>query len=140
MLIINGEYKEEFIKSVRNSKSVILGFIYHDSLFSSVNGSNIDSYILELRQAQTRGVNIQILCNSDQQVEKLRKHQLQGKRVVGFKTMHSKAFCFDNEFIILGSHNFTENAISVNLEMSAILKEQTDIQKFVKYFNLIWQS
>jgi phosphatidylserine/phosphatidylglycerophosphate/cardiolipin synthase-like enzyme len=140
MLIINGEYKDEFIKSVRNSKSAILGFIYHDSLFSSVNGSVIDSYILELRQAQTRGVSIQILCNSDQQVEKLRKHNIQGKRVIGFKTMHSKAFCFDNNYIIVGSHNFTENAVSVNLEMSAILREQSEVQKFVNYFKIIWSS
>lgn len=137
MLIINGEYKEKFIELVRNSKYSILGFIYHDSLFSSVNGSVIDSYILELRQAQTRGVNIQILCNSDQQVEKLRKHTIPGKRVIGYKTMHSKAFCFDNNILLVGSHNFTENAVSVNLEMSAILNDQESIQKFVKYFNTL---
>lgn len=137
MLIINDEYKNKFIELVKNSKHSILGFIYHDSLFSSVNGSAIDSYILELRQAKTRGVDIQILCNSDQQVEKLRKHSIPSKRVIGYKTMHSKAFCFDNNILLVGSHNFTENAVSVNLEMSAILTDQESIQKFVKFFNTI---
>lgn len=138
MLLINGEYANEFISHARNAKNSVMGFVFHDSLHSSSVGSMVDRYFLELRDAKKRGVDVKILCNSEGQVEKIRRYNIAVKRALGFKTMHSKAFLFDNKYLFVGSHNATENAISVNLEMSAIIQDEESIQKFVKYFNILW--
>lgn len=138
MLLINGEYAKQFLEHVSNSKNSIRGFIFHDSFFSKVNGSKIDQYILELSKAVKRGVNVEILCNSTAQVEKFRRFNFKIKKAKHFKTMHSKAFLFDNKYLFVGSHNFTENAITLNLEMSVIIQDVEDIEKFNKYFTNIW--
>lgn len=140
MLLVNGEYHSNFIKSIKNAKSSILGFVFHDSLFSEVNGSIIDYIFSELRQAKTRGVSVKILCHSTEQIERIRRHNLEVKKVSGYKTMHSKAFCFDNTDLYVGSHNMSINAMTVNLEMSAIINDRESIDKFNNYFKLIWQS
>lgn len=138
MLLINKEYVAEFISQVKNSKTSICGFIYHDSFHSSLNGSIIDDFIYQLRLAQNRGVTVKIYCQNQKQIERLRRYNFQLKLAKGFKTMHSKAFCFDNEYLIVGSHNFTENACTVNLEMSYITTDKNAILKFINYFNLLW--
>lgn len=140
MLLINGEYGEEFIKAIKDAKICIRGFIYHDSIYLSLNGSIVDDFISTLRQAQNRGVIIKILCQSQKQIEKLRRLNFNVKLVKGFKTMHSKAFCFDDYSLIVGSHNFTENANKLNLEMSILSYDKNDIMKYTNYFETIWQS
>lgn len=139
MLLINGEYTKTFIENIKNAKTCIRGFIYHDSIYMSVNGSIVDNFISELRQAQKRGVVIKILCQNQAQIEKLRRFNFQLKLTRGFKTMHSKAFCFDNDLLIVGSHNFTENANKLNLEMSILTDDKNDIIKYIQYFDTIWQ-
>ena len=52
--------------------------------------------------------------------------------------MHSKAFCFDSDVLIVGSHNFTENANTVNLEMSVLTTDKDDIMKYINYFETLW--
>src|SRR5574343_892508 len=138
ILIINKEYAPIFKKLVQNSKSSISGFLYHDSFLSTPNGSIIDNLIHELRFAQNRGVDIKIYCHSQKQIERLRRYNFKLKLSKGYKTMHSKAWCFDNNFLIVGSHNFTENACTVNLEMSYLTTNKNAILKYIKYFNTIW--
>ena len=140
MLLVNGEYHSNFIKSIKNAKHAILGFVFHDSLFSEVNGSIIDYIFSELRQAKNRGVSVKILCHSAEQIEKIRRYNIDVKKVSGYKTMHSKAFCFDNKELYVGSHNMSINAMTVNLEMSAIINDEESIKKFNQHFNIIWQS
>lgn len=140
MLLINKEYAKEFIESIKNTKYNIRGYLYHDSIHSEVNGSIIDDIISELRQAKIRGVDIKILCNSQIQVEKLRRYNIDIKRPNGYKTMHSKAFMFDNDKIFVGSHNMTDNAMLLNLEMSAIINDIDSITRFNNFFNITWQS
>lgn len=140
MLLINEEYYKTFLESIKNAKNSILGFVYHDSIYLSITGSKADDYIFALKEAHVRGVSIKILCQSDLQVKKFRPFVSEIKMAKGFKTMHSKAFCFDNEFLILGSHNFTDNAVTKNLEMSTILTDKNDILRFNNYFETVWQK
>jgi phosphatidylserine/phosphatidylglycerophosphate/cardiolipin synthase-like enzyme len=137
-LIINKEYAPLFKKLVQNTKNNISGFLFHDSFHSTPTGSIIDNLIYELRLAQNRGVDIKIYCHSQKQIERLRKYNLKLKLSKGYKTMHSKAWCFDNQYLLVGSHNFTENANSVNLEMSYLTTNKNAIIKYINYFNTIW--
>lgn len=139
MLLINEEYYKTFFESIKNAKTCILGFVYHDSIYFSVAGTKTDDLVFALREAKNRGVIVKILCQSYKQVEGFRPFVSEIKIAKGFKTMHSKAFCFDNAFLIAGSHNFTDNAMSINLEMSLTTQNMEEIDKFVRYFESIWQ-
>lgn len=138
MLLINREYAKKFKELTKSAKSDIRGFIFHDSFHSKANGSIIDDLICELRLAKSRGVNVEIYCHTQKQIERFRKLNFKVKLSFGYRTMHSKAFCFDNKFLLVGSHNFTENAQTVNLEMSILTTDNDDILKFNKFYNSLW--
>jgi phosphatidylserine/phosphatidylglycerophosphate/cardiolipin synthase-like enzyme len=138
MLLINKEYAKSFKENCKSAKYIIRGFIYHDSILGKTNGNIIDDLIYELRQAQVRGVVVKIYCQNQAQIEKLRRYNFLLKLAKGFKTMHAKAFCFDTNCLLVGSHNFTENANTVNLEMSIQTNDLNDIIKYINYYENLW--
>lgn len=140
MLLINKEYERAIIQHIDNTKNDIRFTLFHDSFHSKVNGNVFDRYLLAVIKAQKRGVSIKILCNNEKQVEKLRRYNIQVRKAKGFKTMHAKVFVFDQETMILGSHNLTDNAVTTNLEISVILTDKEIVNRFLKYFDIVWQS
>jgi len=53
--------------------------------------------------------------------------------------MHTKLMLIDNEIAILGSHNYTMNAFTINYEVSVIIREKEVIERLKQYFDNIWQ-
>jgi phosphatidylserine/phosphatidylglycerophosphate/cardiolipin synthase-like enzyme len=139
MLIINNEYEKLFLENTKATKYFILAFIYHDSVANSSNTKTIDKFINELKNAKKRGVDIKIICQSQKQLEIFRRYNFDVRVVKGFKTMHAKGWLFDMQTLIVGSHNFTENANTTNLEMSFLTSDIIDLQKYKNYFETIWR-
>lgn len=140
MLLINEEYGKTILQHINGATSSIVFTLFNDSFYSKNNNGIFDRYLLAINQAKKRGVDIKILCNSVEQYEKLRRFSLSVRKAKGFKTMHAKVFVFDEKKIVIGSHNMTDNAVTVNLEISVILDDVETIQRFLKYFNIIWSS
>lgn len=134
MLLINSEYYESILYHVKNSISDIYFFLYHDSFSEKVSGSKVDSLLFELQKAKSRGVKIKFICQNLNQLKKLKQYGFEVKKAQGIKTMHSKGVCIDSKYLFVGSHNFTNNAFSLNLEMTLLTEDSEDINKFVKYF------
>ena len=140
MLLINKDFSVEFINKIELSTKQIFGFVYHDSISSCALGSPVDKYIQALRRALARGVDVRIICQTTDQIEKFRRCGVPAKIVYGYKTMHAKGFSFDSNYLIIGSHNFTNNAAQLNLEMSLSISDDIDILAFDCYFNTLWQK
>jgi phosphatidylserine/phosphatidylglycerophosphate/cardiolipin synthase-like enzyme len=41
----------------------------------------------------------------------------------------------DDEIVVTGSHNYTQNAFQMNMELSVILTQPFDISEFSNFFN-----
>ena len=41
----------------------------------------------------------------------------------------------DDNVLIIGSHNYTQNAFTMNFEASVIIKNSPEIKRFIEYFN-----
>jgi phosphatidylserine/phosphatidylglycerophosphate/cardiolipin synthase-like enzyme len=46
----------------------------------------------------------------------------------------------DNEIVIIGSHNYTQAAFTMNLELSAILWPAPDAREFTYFFENLFNS
>lgn len=55
-----------------------------------------------------------------------------------FPITHAKLFIFDDDSVILGSHNLSTRAISVNNESSAWIKGRDVAMEYKRYFDLLW--
>jgi phosphatidylserine/phosphatidylglycerophosphate/cardiolipin synthase-like enzyme len=55
-----------------------------------------------------------------------------------FPTTHAKLWIFDDDEVILGSHNLSNRSVTVNNEASALIKSREVAVEFKRYFNLLW--
>jgi phosphatidylserine/phosphatidylglycerophosphate/cardiolipin synthase-like enzyme len=46
----------------------------------------------------------------------------------------------DDEIAITGSHNYTQSAFQMNLELSVILDDIETISRFNQFFATLWQQ
>ncbi|MDK6028116.1 phospholipase D-like domain-containing protein [Ignisphaera sp. 4213-co] len=54
------------------------------------------------------------------------------------KTTHAKIVIVDNKTAVIGSHNWTESALTLNHEVSIETNCSEVVEKLLKYFNMIW--
>lgn len=53
-------------------------------------------------------------------------------------TTHAKVVIVDEETVFVGSHNWTESALTLNREVSVVIKDPSISQSIVRYFTDMW--
>ncbi len=58
------------------------------------------------------------------------------------KTFHPKLLIFDDQKVIIGSHNLTYGAYALNIEISLLIEDDTKdtVSKFIKVFDYIFKN
>jgi len=101
-----------------------------------------------LAQAQAKK-KIRVLLNKEGRGGGLTAVNMKTKEVLGqagisvkfapsFPTTHAKLFIFDDDSVILGSHNLSNRSVTVNREVSALIKSRAVAMEFKRYFNILW--
>ena len=57
-----------------------------------------------------------------------------------FPITHAKLWIIDDDVVLLGSHNLSNRAVTVNVETSVLIKSRQVAVEFKRYFDLIWKS
>ena len=55
-----------------------------------------------------------------------------------FPITHAKIWIFDDDEVILGSHNLSNRSVTVNYEVSALIKGRAVAVEYRRYFNSLW--
>ena len=89
-------------------------------------------------RAARRKVKIRVIANNDQIIDILKKEGCQAKRLRTTKLVHCKLVIIDDQIVVTGSHNFTQSAFQMNLELSVIIGEDVPKHSFIDFFNNLW--
>ena len=57
-----------------------------------------------------------------------------------FPITHAKLWIFDDDAVILGSHNLSNRSVTVNNESSVLIKSRPVAMEFKRYFDSLWHS
>lgn len=134
-IIIGREYPDVIIDLVKQSKHSIKILIYDWRWYQNEVGSRIQTFNNEILQAVNRGVDITVLANNNFVASILKDSRIKIKKVNTQKVMHVKMVIFDNQYLLLGSHNLTKNAFELNHEMSVLLDDKNSISKCNLFFD-----
>lgn len=88
--------------------------------------------------AVRRGVKVRAITNYAELVDTLNILGFYAKKWTSSSLMHSKLVIIDKKIVVQGSHNFTGNAFTSNLETSLILYDEKIAGEFSEYFKNIW--
>ena len=127
-LLENGAYATALLDRIRSAKRRIICVFY---LFKIVDspGNRPRAVASELIAAQRRGVEVTVVLEGDKTVGKDNRATARvlsrgGVRVLfpaTAVTTHAKTVSIDDRYVLVGSHNLTQSALTRNNELSVLL-------------------
>jgi len=95
------------------------------------------------------GLKVRVLLNKEGRGQHLMAINMAASKYLGeagvsvkfartFPITHAKLWIFDDDKVILGSHNLSNRSVSVNNEASALIKSREVAVEFKRYFNILW--
>lgn len=127
---------KRIIELIKNSKK----YIYIPTFL--ITHTNITN---ELLNAHNRGVEVKIIMDANNIYSRNTKHELLRKYGIPLKVenyagkLHSKTMIIDDEYLIIGSMNFSNSGENKNDENTLIIKNEKLTQRYKEFFNYLWE-
>lgn len=136
--IIGKEFPKKVIPLIDAAKRSIDIIVFDWRWYANDPGASVQLFNQAIVRAAKRGVRVRAVVNSDVILSTLLSVGILAKRVNIKNLLHVKLMIIDDEVVILGSHNYTQSAFNVNLELSVILAEVGPQIEFVNFFQSIY--
>lgn len=139
-LVIGKEYAGEVIEAIDRATISIKVLMFDWRWYTDDFMCDVSCINQSIVRAVRRGVKVMAVTNYLNVVEQLKTLGIQAKKWNSSKLMHSKGIVIDGKVVIMGSHNFTKNAMSYNVETSIVVNDEAIAGNLSAYFDSLWQS
>lgn len=96
-----------------------------------------------------RDIKVRVLLNKEGRGQHLMKINMQASSFLSevgikvkfgrtFPITHAKLWIFDDDAVILGSHNLSNRSVTVNNESSVLIKSREVAREFKRYFDILF--
>lgn len=137
--VVSGkQYPENVIPLIESAKHSIKIIVFDWRWYPSDPGASCQLFNQAILRAAKRGVKIHGIANCDDVINLLNKNGCFIKKLKTFRLVHCKLMIIDDKIVITGSHNFTQSAFQMNLELSVILEIEECQNEFLAFFNNLY--
>ena len=138
--VIGKEFPEKVVPLIERATKSIDVIVFDWRWYPQDPGASVQLFNQAILRAIRRGVKIRVIANNDEIVNILKNEGCQTKRLITQSLVHCKVMIIDNQTMITGSHNYTESAFQMNLELSVIFDDPSAINKSLVFFNNLFNS
>lgn len=150
-LILDSEYPKVVRDSIRAAKKSIQMMMFEASYYEKYPDTPSNLLIKELIAARKRGVKVEVFLEQGESTDRTsQRNLLTGKMLAkeGIEvifdppslTTHAKLLIIDSEIVILGSTNWTYNALTQNHEVSVLIRSSELAKALLDYFSKVKMS
>ena len=136
--IIGKEFADKIIPLIEQAKKSIDIIVYDWKWYPDQVGSAIQRFNNAIINAAKKGKQVRVITTSPYIDNILSELDIKTKKWSSRKTLHTKLTLIDNKIAILGSHNYTMNAFTINYEVSVIIQDEATVKRLNQYFNNLW--
>lgn len=137
-IIIGNEFPKKVIPLIEKAKTSIDIVVFDWRWYPQDPGSSAQLFNQAIIRAARRGVKIRAVANSSDIISFLNSQNIEAKNLRTKKVVHVKLMILDDDFVVLGSHNYTQSAFTMNYELSVVLEYPPDFSRFKEFFNNLW--
>jgi len=138
--IIGSEYAKKVIPQINAARCSIDIIVYDWRWYKNEPGNPVQVFNQAIVSAVRRGVRVRVIGNSEEVLQILRGVGCQTKKIYSKRLVHAKMILIDEKNIVLGSHNFSQSAFTLNQEISVIIHAFDDAGRVLNYFNSLFNS
>ena len=136
--VIGKEFADKIIPLIEQSKKSIDIIVYDWKWYPDQIGSGIQRFNNTIITAAKKGKRVRVITTSPYIDKILSGLNIKTKRWTSRKTLHTKLTLIDGRIAILGSHNYTMNAFTINYEVSVIIQDEAVVKRLNQYFENLW--
>jgi len=133
-VLIGNQYPKELVSRINSATKNIYVFMYDWRWYKNDFACDMSQINQALVRAVRRGVKVNAILNSNEVIETLKSLGINAVKWNENKLMHAKAVIIDEWVSVVGSHNFSESAMGLNLEISQISEDEYTAKKIITYF------
>lgn len=139
-LIIGRAYARHVLGLIKNAKVSIEILMFHWAWYQKDLSCEVSQINIAILDARKRGVLVRCYCNMLQIVQRLKGLGIDARLYKGKGIMHAKLIIIDRRVAIMGSHNFSQNAMCFNKEISIQINAPDNVLKLERYFDALWRT
>lgn len=137
-IIIGKEFPNKVIPLIQQSKKSIDIIVYDWRWYPDQIGSIIQKFNNAIVIEARKGKKIRAIVNSPQILSILKENHIEAKKIDSYRKVHVKLMIIDDEIAILGSHNYSLSAFTLNYEISVIIHNKEVVNRLKTFFNNLW--
>lgn len=126
-----------FIDSAKNSIDIV---VFDWRWYPSDPGATCQLFNHAIVKAARRGVKVRAIVNNDDIGKALGRNGVEVKRLKTARLVHCKLMIIDDKIAITGSHNYTQSAFQMNLELSVIITEDNFEPAFTEFYKNLYSN
>ena len=134
------EFPKKVIPIINEAKQTIKIIVFDWRWYPNNVGSSCQLFNHAIISAALRNVTVYAMTNIHDVIRILRLNKVSAKKPLSKKLLHSKLMIVDDKVVIIGSHNYTQSAFTMNQEISVILRGKDNLGRFISYFDSVWRS
>jgi phosphatidylserine/phosphatidylglycerophosphate/cardiolipin synthase-like enzyme len=144
-LIIDSEYPKVVREAIRGAQNSIQMMMFEASYYQKYPDTPSNLLIRELIAARKRGVKVAVILEQGESTDRTTNRNLLTGKLLAREgvdvtydpptlTTHTKLLIIDDETVILGSTNWTYNALTRNHEVSVLIRSPEMAKALTDYF------
>lgn len=139
MDILSGsQFPKKVIPLIDNAKKSIDIVVFDWRWYPQDPGNSVQLFNQAIVRAVRRGVRVRAVVNNREILGILGSVGVLAKRLLTSRLVHCKIMIIDDNIVITGSHNYTQNAFQMNYELSVILDDSQALLNCITFFNNIY--
>ncbi len=139
-ILIGRTYCQHVLPLIRNATKSIDILMFHWGWYEKDLSCEMTQINHAIMQAHKRGVKVRAYCNFLKMMKILRSLNIDAKVYRGKGILHAKLVLVDDATAVMGSHNFSQNALCFNKEISVLLRNPAPVLKLKLYFDGLWRA
>lgn len=136
--IIGADYPKKVIPLIKSAQHSIDIVVYDWRWYANQPTHSVQQFNIALVNAVNRGVAVRAVVNHGTNIALFNKVGIKAKQLNDKRVVHSKLIIIDDVMMVIGSHNFTRNAFSFNLETSLCITDISSLGRFREFFNNLY--
>lgn len=137
-VIMGSAFVDRVVPLIAEARSRIDIVIFDWRLYPKQPTHPVSRFTDALKDAGQRNVKVRVLVANDGVKDALNRMGFEAKNLHSQRMMHVKMMLIDKRFAIIGSHNYTQNAFTENLEISLAVDLGNEENELTKYFQQLW--
>lgn len=139
-ILIGKEYPQAVIPLINNAKKSIEILMFDWRWYKNDFANPMQQLNHALITTARRGVQVSAITNYNEVIDTLKAQGVNAMQWPRNTLLHSKLIVIDRQIVVMGSHNFTSNAFTSNLETSTILFDEALAISYSDFFRDLCQS